>query len=308
MKKVKSFILIIIILLMTTLLTGCTQINNNNEDQEGSIRYFVDDTGVTVEVPAQIDRIISLAPSITEILFELGVGDKIVGRDSGSNHPSEAQNIEIVSTYEGVDMEKIVAAEPDIILMDKTLDLSEANYNKFLEQEITVFRVYPRSLQDVLDNIDMLGKITWTELEAKVLVDDLENRVTDVRSRTTLNPKVLHVIYFDGSSSPWVGTTSTFSGDLIEIAGGTAAVSDNSGKTIEFPIEKLIELNPDIILTSQDQTWPTISRESILNDEILEDLNAVKNNQVFDVNADLVDRPGPRIVDGLELISQYVSA
>lgn len=70
----------------------------------------------------------------------------------------------------------------------------------------------------------------------------------------------------------------------------------------------MIDLDPDIIFTSQDQTWPTPSRESIINDEALKDITAVKNDMVIDVNADLVDRPGPRLVDGLELFSNYITS
>ena len=79
------------------------------------------------------------------------------------------------------------------------------------------------------------------------------------------------------------------------------------GIGIQVTVEQLIDLNPDIIFTSQDDVWPTPSRDAILNDEVLQDLNAVKNNMVIDVNADLIDRPGPRIVDGLELFFDHIS-
>ena len=79
------------------------------------------------------------------------------------------------------------------------------------------------------------------------------------------------------------------------------------GIAIQTTIENIISLNPDIIFTSQDDVWPTPSRDVILNDDALKDVNAVKNNLVIDVNADLVDRPGPRIVDGLELFSDHIA-
>ena len=105
--------------------------------------------------------------SVTEILFSLEVDDKIVGRDCGSNYPTECKNIEVLSTYEGIDIEKILYIDPDIIIMDKTLDLSDTNYNKMIDYDLCVFRVYPKSLQDVLDDIILLGKVTGTESKAQ---------------------------------------------------------------------------------------------------------------------------------------------
>jgi iron complex transport system substrate-binding protein len=270
-------------------------------------RYIVDDMDQTVKVPKDIEKIVSMAPSITEILYSLNIGHKIVGRDSASNYPVNAQKIDIVATYEGVDMELLLVKEPDLILMDKSLDFYDSNYNNMKDYGLPVFRLYPRTLEDVLDNIELIGKVTNTEPTAQQLVAGLEDRIDNVRTRETLKPKVLYVIYYDGTSSPWVGTTSTFSGDLIINAGGKVAIDDDMGIAIQTTVEEIISLNPDIIFTSQDDQWPTPSRNAILNDDALNDVNAVKNNLVIDVNADLVDRPGPRIVDGLELFSDYIA-
>ncbi|MCK5561818.1 MAG: ABC transporter substrate-binding protein [Thermoplasmata archaeon] len=270
--------------------------------------YIEDDMGEKVRVPKKLDKIISMAPSITEIIFSLGVGDKIVGKDSASDYPKECKGIDVVSTYEGVDLEKILAKDPDIIILDKSLDFYDTNYNKLKDYGLCVFRLYPRTLQDVLDNIELLGEVTASATTAQEVIAGLETRIDTIKTRETLKPKVLYVIYYDGISSPWVGTSSTFNGDLIATAGGKVAIEDDQGKAIEITVEHLIDLNPDIIFTSQDDNWPTPSRDSILNDDALQDLTAVKNDRVIDVNADLIDRPGPRLVDGLELFSDYITA
>jgi iron complex transport system substrate-binding protein len=201
----------------------------------------------------------------------------------------------------------LLVKDPDIIIMDKSLDFYDSNYNKMIDYGLRVFRLYPRTLEDVLSNIELIGQVTNTVSTAQQLVDKLENRIDTVKTRDTLKPKVLYVIYYDGTTSPWVGTSSTFSGDLIITAGGKVAVDDQMGIAIQTSIENIISLNPDIIFTSQDDSWPTPSRDAILTDDALKDVNAVKNNLVIDVNADLVDRPGPRIVDGLELFSDYIA-
>jgi iron complex transport system substrate-binding protein len=274
--------------------------------------YFKDDSGTTVKVPKKIETIISLSSSITEILYELELGSKIVGIDSGSNYPPEVKKIDVVMTFEGVDIEKILAKDPDLIIMDKTLDLSEKNYDKMTSFGMNVFRVYPKNLDDILDNIVLLGEITATSNKASEIVISLQERIDTVKTRgaaisDSTSPKVLHVVYYDGASSPWVHTSSTFSGDLISIAGGDVVMKDSSGFSIQITVEELISKDPDIIFTSQDDTWPTPSRDSILNDDLLDSVSAVKNDYVLDLNADLVDRPGPRMIDGLELISNHIS-
>jgi iron complex transport system substrate-binding protein len=309
----KSMIIIILIILFAGSLAGCIN-NSNNTVPKDDYKVITDSIGDQVRVPVKIDKIISLAASITEILFSLDLGDKIVGRDSGSNYPKgEIENIEIVSTFEGINLEKILAAEPDIVLLDKTLDMSDTNYNKLTENGLTVFRVYPQKLVDVIEDIKLLGEVTGRKSIANNLASQLQTRINTVRTRgeTISNPdqpKVLYVIYYDGTSSPWVGTTSTISGDLITIAGGDVAVEDSTGFSIQITIEQLIDLNPDIIFTSQDETWPTPSKDSILNDDALSNVDAVKSGHVSDVNADLVDRPGPRLVDGLELVSGQITS
>jgi iron complex transport system substrate-binding protein len=294
--------------LNVTLITGSKiTIDLKSTVSTSQYRHIADDMGQNVKVPKKIDKIVSMAPSITEIIFALNVGNKLVGRDQASNFPATAKDIDIVSTYEGVDMELLLVKDPDIIIIDKSLDFYDTNYNKMKDYGFNVFRIYPRTIEDVMDNIELIGKVTNTESTTKQLVEGLEDRIDTVKTRETLKPKVLYVIYYDGTTSPWVGTSSTFSGDLVNTAGGKVALEDDMGIAIQTTIENIISLNPDIIFTSQDDVWPTPSRDTILNDEALKDVNAVKNNLVIDVNADLVDRPGPRIVDGLELFSDHIA-
>jgi iron complex transport system substrate-binding protein len=309
----KIIVLTTLILLIAGSLTGCINNSNSTEPKE-EYNVIVDDMGDEIKVPLKIEKIITLAASITEILFSLDLGDKIVGRDSGSNYPKGmVENIEVVSTFEGIDLEKILAAEPDLVLLDKTLDMSDTNYNKLKENDLTVFRVYPQKLDDVIKDIRLLGEVTGKESKANDLALELQSRINTVKTRGESitepdQPKVLYIIYYDGTSSPWVGTTSTISGDLISIAGGDVSVQDSTGFSIQITIEQLIDLNPDIIFTSQDETWPTPSRDSILGDSALSNVDAVKSGRVFDVNADLVDRPGPRLVNGLELFSEQITS
>jgi len=277
------------------------------DDEEAYPGQFKDQMGNVVDVPQPPEKIISLAPSITEILFELGLDGKLVGCDEASASIEGAGGITVVSTWMGLDLEAAVAQEPDIVFMDKTLDISGDTYTALTEVDVTVFILFPRTMEEMLEQITMIGDVCDVSDAGDGLRTELENRIEDVETSSSTytsaqKPMVLYVTYYDGLSDPWVGTVSTMSADLIEKAGGKNIISDSTGYVVQVSLEMIITENPDIILTSQSTSWPTTSREVIIEDDILKDVAAVKNGQVFDIDGDLIDRPGPRMVDGLEEI------
>lgn len=292
--------------LLAIVFAGCT------ERESGGFKITImDQAGNSVTIEGNVEKIVSLSPSITEILFAINLGEKIVGIDDASDFPSDTDDIAKVSSWEGLDLEKIVALQPDLVLMDKTLDMSGDRYTALTGAGLTVYLTFPHNLDEVMESIKAIGKITENEDVANSYVGELEKRVDDVEEKGSAvsdKPKILYVTYYDGTSSPWVGTDKTFSGDLIDKAGGKNVVSDSTGIVIQIDVEEIVSQNPDIIITSQSLTWPTQSRELILNDEKLKDVNAVKEGRVYDINGDLIDRPGPRIVNGLEELYDHVEA
>lgn len=302
------FVLALSLMIVAVGFAGCL----DGGDEETYTGQFKDQMGNVVDIPEPPDRIISLAPSLTEILFKLHLDGKLVGCDEASASISGAGDLSVVSTWMGLDLEGAVALEPDIVFMDKTLDMSGDIHTAMTEVEITVFVFFPKSMDDMLEQITMIGDICDEGDAGEDLRADLEDRIEDVEAvgsayTASQKPKVLYVTYYDGLDNPWVGTVSTISADLIKMAGGKNVVSDNTGYVVQVSLETIIAEDPDIIITSQSSTWPTTSREVIMEDDTLKDVSAVKNGKVFDIDGNLIDRPGPRMVDGLEEIHGHIA-
>lgn len=294
-----SVLFILSMAVTISLSTGClTKVRTGLE--------YTDDTGETIELDHEPQRIITLSPAITEMVFLLGRGDRICGRDSACNYPDEAMDILVVSAG-APNLEMMAALEPDIVLMDRTLDASGETYGSIKGLGIPVYRVSPSSVNDVLENIEDIGRILGASDEAERIVSDLRGRMDAVAANASRiddasRPVVLHVVYYDGTADPWAATDSTFSGDMIDIAGGTNTIKGTGALYVQVPIERLIAADPDIIITSQSETWPTVSRATILSDPSWGGIEAVKNGQVHDLEGDWMDRPGPRCLDGLEAV------
>lgn len=297
--------MVLLVPILIGAISGCIE-NGTRGDLE-----FTDDMGDTIYLDGTPGRVITLTPALTELVFAIGGGDLIVACDDTSDHPDEVQGLERVFSWDGMDMEAIIAAEPDIIFMDWTLDVTGDDHKALTDMGLNVYRVYPTTMDDIIRNIVEIGDILDLEEEAQALSDDIEIRLDAVEEAGAAiedRPGILHISYYDGASDPWVLTDSTFSGSLIDTAGGRCVISDDTGKGITVSIETIITSNPDIIFTSQSSTWPTESRSLILSDERLQDIEAVKSGAVYDVEGDLVDRTGPRMIDGLELFHEYILA
>jgi len=277
---------------------------------EGDLKYM-DPLGAEVILEDVPQRIVTLSPALTETVFALGSGDNVIATDDTSNYPPQAADLPNVFSYLGLDLESLISVEPDLVIMDKTLDISEDGYNSIKGAGIPVYRIYPRSVEDVLEAITGIGEITGTEDEAKDLVDDFNSRFDSIKDVVSgwgqqNRSKVLLVSFYDGTSDPWVSTDSTMAGGLIKAAGGVNAVSDDTGIVVQVPVETIVGANPDIIICTQSTVWPTPSRTTILSDEGWKDIQAVKDGQVHDVNGDLVDRTGPRLIEGLEALHGHI--
>jgi iron complex transport system substrate-binding protein len=214
-------------------------------------------------------------------------------------------DLEVVSTYTSFDAEKIVELAPEVVIMDKTLDVTEANFNTMKQLNIPVFRVYPTDLDQVISMISEIGEILGFEDEAENIVNDMNQRKDNIAEEVEGiddddKPSVLYIIYYDGLTDPYVGTSSTFSGDLIELAGGKNTIVDDNGISVQVSLETIIDSDPDMIITSM--SFGFSAKNTILSMDTWEDITAVKNSEVHDIDGNLIDRTGPSLIDGLEEI------
>ena len=267
---------------------------------------IVDGLGRKIMINAVPQRIVSLAPSNTEILFALGLGDKVVGVTEYCNYPEAAKTKPKVGGFSTVDIEKVVSLRPDLVLA--TQIHSKTIIPALEKLGLTVVALTPSSLTGVLSSITLVGKITGQDKEASELVKDLSTRITAIADKTQKlapdqRPRVFYVTWHD----PLITAgTETLVGDIISKAGGQNIAYDLSGnKAID--LETVIHRDPQVIIasigmgTGEDLPWQYIKSESRLKNT-----QALLTDRVYKIDGDLIHRAGPRIVDALEQMAQFI--
>lgn len=303
------------VLMLALVLVGCgTKEDTNKEtvskaDQqvEKTTSYKVkDDRGVEVEFNAVPKTIVSLQPSNTEILFALGVGDKIVGVTEFDNYPEEAQKIERVSTSTTFNSERILALKPDVVIAYTTGgDEENLNALKGLEDAgIKVFAIQSaKSFDDVYGDIEQVATVMGIEDKGKKLNEDIKVKIADVQAKVK-DMKEPKNIYLEISPKPDIYTagSGTFQQEILNAANVNNVFADleSWAKVSE---EDIITKNPDVILTTVDMKNTT---EEILSRDGWNSITAIQNKAVYYIDTDISSRPGPRIGEAVELIAKAV--
>ena len=267
---------------------------------------FTDGYGREVSIPKPAQRIVSIAPSSTEILFAVGAAAQVVGRDEFSDYPSEAMEVtSIGTTYGELNVEAIVALDPDLVL---AAIINSPEHVQALEDLGLVVFVLPNpmGMDELFAVLEMTGKLTGHETEAEDLVDQLEIRVETVLE-TLVGAEPVPVFYeIDGTdpNAPWTTGPGTFQDVLISLAGG-----ENTASDIEFwgqlSLEEIIARDPTVIVFSEGP-WVTTTPESVAERPGWGEITAVVNGDVYGIDASWIDRPGPRYVDALEALAKLL--
>jgi len=266
----------------------------------------VDDLGRTVNIEQIPQRIVSLAPSNTEILFALGLGDRVVGVTEYCNYPEEAEAKPKVGGFSTVDIERVVYLEPDLILATRIH--SKTVIPALEELDLTVLALAPSSLDELMSNITLVGKITGQDKIASRLVNDLEERIEAVANKTqNLAPDQRPRVFFLTWHDPlWTRGKDTSVDEIISKAGGQNIAYDLSGdKTID--LETVLHRDPQVIIaavkmgTGEDLPWQYVRTETRLKNT-----KALLNNRVYKIDGDLIHRPSPRLVKALEQVAQFI--
>ena len=301
MKKWIAIITTLTIVLAAAIAVSSLQIPVRAETQGLTI---TDDFGRNVTIEDVPERIISSSPTNTEILFAIGTGDRVVGVTEYCNYPAEAKEKPVIGGVSTVSIEKVVALEPDLVLGDELN--GKETFERLEELGITVVGLNPTNISEILDDIMLVGRITGEETNATALVANMTQRMEEIKNKTrdVKRPKVAHVTWHDPI---WVAGSGTVQNELIEIAGGENVFSDiDDWSTVS--LEVFIDKNPDVIIVSVGHGVVGMqSYDYILGDERLKVVDAVKNERVYTINADVISRAGPRIVNATETVYGYLS-
>jgi cobalamin transport system substrate-binding protein len=260
---------------------------------------------VTLAAPAQ--RVVSMAPSNTEILSAIGAGDQIVGRDEFSDYPEAAQSLPSVGGSMGqYSLEQIAALEPDLVLAG---GINTPEQVKSLEDlDLTVFYLgNPTSLEEMYDNLVTVGQLTGHDGEAKTLMQSLQTRVAAVDKKlATVSDKPAVFYEIDGSdpTKPYTAGPGTFIDQLITRAGGVNVAASASDQYPQLGLEQLVVSDPAIILLGDGAYG--VTPEAVAARPGWEVLAAVKDNKIYTFDDNLVSRPGPRLVDGFEQLAKLL--
>jgi iron complex transport system substrate-binding protein len=266
-------------------------------------RAMVDQLGRHVAVPDNPMRIVALAPNIVEIVYALGRQDRLKGATQFSNFPPAAAGLPKVGSYVHLDLERIIFLKPDLCIAIK--DGNPKHIVDRLESlNIPVYAVDPRGLDSVMKTIIEIGILLGTEKKADELVVNMKTRIEHVDalvSKTTHRPGV----FFQIGLSPIVSVgTDTFINELIERAGGRN-LSKGPTTYPRFSKEQVLSLAPEVFIIT------SMSREGMFDSikakwSIWTTMPAVKNDRICLVDSDLLDRPTPRMVDGLEVLLKHI--
>ena len=265
-----------------------------------------DGLGREVKLAAPAQKIISLAPSNTEILFAIGAGSQVVGRDNLSDYPEAAKAAtDIGSAFEALNTELIVSLQPDLVL---AAEINTADQVKALEDlGLTVYYLKnPTTLEELYTNLEIVAQLTGHEVDAAQLIEDLKARVAAVDEKiatATEKPTAFYELDATDPAKPYTVGKGTFITLLIERAGGQNIAGDLDGYP-QLSLEQVVAADPDFIILG-DSAYG-ITPESVATRPGWDGLSAVTNNQVFPFDDNLVSRPGPRLVEGLEALAKLL--
>lgn len=313
----KFYALFALLVLSLGILAGCGSTTEKAKDEtntEGqteqteqaafpvTIKDALDNEVVIEEEP---QTLISLIPSNTEIIYALGLGEKVVGLTTNDTYPEETAEVEKVGDY-NIDIEKVIALNPDLVFAhESAATTQEAGLQQIRDAGINVFIVNDAvNFEDVYKTIDTIGQLTGTTEDAETLTADMKAKLDEIKEKVaTVTEK--KKVYIEISPAPEIYSVgkNTFMDVMLQTINAENATGDLEGWP-SIDQESVLERNPDVIITTYNYVEDAVGQ--LTSREGWSEITAVKNKQVVEVNQDLVNRPGPRVVEGVEELAKAV--
>lgn len=263
---------------------------------------IVDDMGRVVQVPQPVRRVVSTAASNTEILFAVGACNLVVGVDNYSDYPEDVRNITKIGDFVSLNVELIYSLKPDVVFAYYG---QRVGIERLSELGIPVVTIRPQSVEDVMKEIMIIGTICGKRENASVLVNQCRQRIDAVVNLTkSLAENERPKVYYECWNSPYISAgPGSFIDDLIRMAGGTNIAANTSKDYPVLTEELILYANPEIIITS---SMNVDTPEKIMQRQNWQNIDAIRERKVYSVDDNIISRPGPRIVEGLELLAKLI--
>ena len=266
-------------------------------------QIFMDEVGREVTLPFPPKRIVSLAPNSTEILFSLGLDEEIVGVSTHCNFPGKARSKVRVGSYIRLDFEKIASLNPDVIIATgagNTRDMVD----RLGKLGFQTYVIYPKNFRDILQSIAHIGQVLNREKEAGAIIEGMRKRSERVIKLTKGLPRPKVFIQIGDVPIVTVGRGS-FADDLIRLAGGENIAGKEKEVYPRLGMEEILKRSPEVIVISSMS--PTADYQKAIQEWTRwKTIPAVRNGRIHLIDSDLLDRPSPRIVDGLEELARVL--
>jgi iron complex transport system substrate-binding protein len=288
-----------LLLLALTLCLSCARRPADNVPTDNGATHVTDDAGRQLLVPTRVERVVSLAPNLTEIVYAVGAGDRLVGDTSYCDYPPQAKLVEKVGDTLHPNIERIIALRPQVVLVSTASQL-EAFTRQLAERQIVVYVADAHDLEAVFVSIAKLGALLGEADRTEKLVASLRARTAAVESAVKSATPVR--VFYQLSAKPLYTTgRESYITDMIRRAGGVSVTADVPGAWPRYSDESALATQPDAIVL------PSGGSMGAANSEVTEPLKkstAALTGRVFKINDDFLNRPGPRLVDGLEAMAR----
>ena len=294
--------LLVLLVALALAAGGCQRVS---EPEAPANQIVTDSMGREVELPKQIAKIVSVAPTATEIVFAVGAGDRVVGVDEYSNYPPEAQNLPKVGGYLDVNVEAIVALQPDVVLVS-TIHRQTVEQLESLGIKCVV--VEPRNIEDVYTSIAVVGRMAGQSAQAQAVVDQMKETIAAVAAKIDDIPAHERpLVFYEVWDDPLMSAgPETYTHEIIVLAGGRNLTADAD---TDYPIigyEVVVARDPHVVI------YPTFHGSVALSAAVLSgrpgwaDLTAVREGRIAGIDADIMARGGPRLADAVAEMARLI--
>lgn len=306
MKHNKILAVLLAAAMTLTMLSGCGKAEDKAMEPKGDVITVTDMTGreITLEEPAT--KIVALTPADCEILYAIGAGNTLVGRGEYCNIPAEVMDIPAVQSGAETNIEQIIALKPQVLLMT-AMAQTEEQIQQLENAGIHVVVSDAQDIDGVYTAIEMIGTLLGKNEEAATVINDMKATFSEVTEQAKGDGT--ETVYFEVSPLEyglWTAGADTFMDEIATMLGLKNCFSDVSGWG-EISEEQVLERNPDYIVTIQmyfgEGPTPT---EEILSRAGWENVAAVANNKILNLQNDELSRPGPRLAEGARLLYDFV--